>query len=117
MATSGELLVDMKALTRLQHYYWVLEKSATPSALLLPWFPGPSKIRRLLALKNLYLDLLKFVERRRAATVPNSDAIDFMLAQGKTNEEVIGVCNFLIVCCNANQMFTVRAWSRLRGCP
>lgn len=91
MATSRELLADVKALKRLQHYYWVLEKSATPTALLLPWFPGPSKIRRLLALKNLYFDLLKFVEKRRSATVPNSDAIDFMLAQGKTNEEIIGV--------------------------
>lgn len=99
MATSRELLADTKALERLQHDYWVLEKSATPSALLLPnWVPVPGKIKRLLALKNLYFNLLKFVDKRRAATIPNSDAIDFMIAQGKTNEEVVGVRKSLFIC-------------------
>jgi sterol 14-demethylase len=91
MATCRELLNNQKDVKRLQNDYFRLEKSATPSAVLFPWLPGYSQIKRLLALKNLYYALLKYVKIRRAAAVPSTDAIDLMLAQGKTDQEIIGV--------------------------
>ena len=91
MTTCQELLENLPDLKRLQSDYFGLEKSATPTAVLFPWLPGYSQIKRILALKNLYFMLLKYVKIRRAATVPSADAIDIMLAQGKNDQEIIGV--------------------------
>jgi len=91
MTTCQELLTNVDDLKHLQYNYFRLEKSATPTAVMLPWLPGYSQIKRLLALKNLYFALLKYVKIRRAASVPSSDAIDVMLGQGKTDQEIIGV--------------------------
>ncbi|KAF8238323.1 cytochrome P450 [Tricholoma matsutake] len=91
MTTCRELLENLGDLKRLQSDYFRLEKSATPAAVLFPWLPGYSQIRRIVALKNLYFSLLKYVKMRRAAPVPSSDAIDLMLTQGKTDQEIIGV--------------------------
>lgn len=96
MTTCRELLENLPDLQRLQKDYFRLEKSATPAAVLFPWLPGYSQIRRILALKNLYFALLKYVKIRRAAAVPSTDAIDLMLAQGKTDQEIIGVGIFLL---------------------
>ncbi|RDB26903.1 Sterol 14-demethylase [Hypsizygus marmoreus] len=90
MATCRELSTDMEVLNKLQHDYWTLEKSATPTALLLPWFPSPAKKNKEIATKNLFTALYGYVETRRAAEVPSSDAIDVLLAQGLSTEHIIG---------------------------
>jgi len=46
MASCTELAVDVKSVEEIQGLYWQLEKSATPTALLLPWFPGLAKRRK-----------------------------------------------------------------------
>lgn len=93
MATCRELSTDLDAVTRLQAEYWSLEKSATPTSLLLPWFPSPAKKRKEAATKELYMILDSYIEQRRAADVPTSDAMDVMLSQGYDNQSIIGVRN------------------------
>ena len=85
------VIENLPDLQRLQYDYFCLEKSATPTAVLFPWLPGYSQIKRILTLKNLYFTLLKYVKLRRAAPVPSFDAIDLMLGQGKTDQEIISV--------------------------
>ena len=46
MASCAELAADFKVIEEIQSLYWQLEKSATPTTLLLPWFPGPAKKRK-----------------------------------------------------------------------
>lgn len=118
MATCRELSEDQDALSRFQHHYWVLEKSATPTALLFPWFPGTAKRNKETATKELYMMIYGYVEARRAAAVPTSDAIDVMISKGMDNDSIIGVrvlfhsfvrlsfTNFVIVC----------AWRCVCGC-
>ncbi|KAF9457598.1 cytochrome P450 [Collybia nuda] len=91
MATCRELSTDLDAVTRLQGLYWTLEKSATPTSLLLPWFPGPAKRQKEVATKGIYALLDHFVECRRTADVPTSDAIDVLLSQGNDNQNIIAV--------------------------
>ena len=91
MATCVELSNDLKAIEEIQALYWTLEKSATPTALLLPWFPGPAKKRKEQATKDLYIKLQDYVELRRNAVVPSSDAIDVLLEQGLTTAKIVGV--------------------------
>jgi len=90
MASCAELSSNIKEVEEIQNLYWTLENSSTPTSLLLPWFPGPAKRRRQVATKELYMKLEGYVEMRRNATVPSSDAIDILLAQGAGNQEIVG---------------------------
>ncbi|KAH9477139.1 Cytochrome P450 monooxygenase [Psilocybe cubensis] len=89
MASCDELAKDVKTISELQSLYWTLEKSATPTALLLPWFPSPAKKRKEVATKELFMKLYGFVEARRHATVPSTDAIDVLLGQGMDTPNIV----------------------------
>jgi sterol 14-demethylase len=89
MASCDELAKDLETMEKIQSLYWTLEKSATPTSLLLPWFPGPAKKRKEAATKELFMKLYGFVETRRAAEVPSSDAIDVCIGQGMATENIV----------------------------
>ncbi|KAJ3510208.1 hypothetical protein NLJ89_g4815 [Agrocybe chaxingu] len=89
MASCSELAEDRTTLDELQKLYWQLEKSSTPTALLLPWFPGPAKKRKRTATKELFTKIYDVAEARRKAAVPSSDAVDVLLGQGQSTTEVV----------------------------
>jgi hypothetical protein len=89
MATCRELASDLSAVARLRKHYLILEKSATPVALLLPWFPSPAKHAKEASTKVLYTMLWDYIEERKAASAPSSDAIDVLLGQGLSNDVII----------------------------
>ncbi|KAG6811696.1 hypothetical protein H0H92_006203 [Tricholoma furcatifolium] len=89
MATCRELASDLDAVKRLHMDYWRLEKSATPVALLLPWFPSQAKKEKEKAMTRLYLTLCSYVDARRAAKTPSSDAIDLLLREGVGTEDLV----------------------------
>ena len=91
MASCAELSSNSKEIEEIQRLYWDLERSATPTALLLPWFPGPAKKRKEQSTKELYTKIHDYVELRRNAAVPSSDAIDVLLEQGSPDAEIIQV--------------------------
>lgn len=77
--------------------YLALEGKASPSALLLglllaPWFPNAAKKHKEDATRELYEMISSYVDARRKADVPNSDAIDVLIADGSDNPTVVGVC-------------------------
>lgn len=113
MATCREFATDMEALAHFQKLYWVLEKSATPTNLLLPWFPSKAKRDKEAATKELFTMLYGYVEKRRAAAVPNSDAIDLLIGQGLDNQAIIGVC--ISVCIYLSLSLTHHAVYPWRG--
>ncbi|KAF8815722.1 cytochrome P450 [Phlegmacium glaucopus] len=90
MASCAELSDNFKAIEEIQALYWTLEKSATPTVLLLPWFPGPAKKRKEQATKDLFIKLHDYVELRRNAAVPSSDAIDVLLEEGLSTPDIVG---------------------------
>jgi sterol 14-demethylase len=89
MASCRELASDLPTLTEFQRHYWILEKSATPTALLLPWFPGPAKRAKEASTKALFTILTDYIEKRKKAPVPSSDGIDLLLGQGIDNISII----------------------------
>ena len=91
MASCAELGSDFKAIEEIQELYWQLEKSATPTAQLLPWFPGPAKKRKERVTKALYTKLHDYVDLRKNAAVPSSDSIDVLLGQGAPTTEIVQV--------------------------
>lgn len=98
MATCAELSDNVKEIERIQGLYWTLEKSATPTALLLPWFPGRAKKAKEVATRELFLKLKYYVDLRREAKVPTTDAIDILIGQGQSTPDIIQVCNSVFQC-------------------
>ncbi|KAJ7131202.1 cytochrome P450 [Mycena epipterygia] len=90
IASCHELADDPAAVERLSQLYWTLQTSATPIAVLLPWFPSPSRKARQRATAELFAMLHSYVELRRNAAVPSSDAIDVLLAEGTPTDAIIG---------------------------
>ena len=68
-----------------------MEKSATPTALLLPWFPSASKKNKKIATKSLFTTLRGYVELRKKADVPTLDAIDILLGKGMSSDDTVTV--------------------------
>ena len=89
MASCRELGSDLTALTKFQKHYWILQKSATPTALLLPWFPGSAKRAKEASTTALFTMLWDYVEERKKSPVPSSDAIDMLLGEGMNNQDII----------------------------
>jgi hypothetical protein len=96
MASCAELADDFKTVEEIQGLYWQLEKSATPTALLLPWFPGPAKKRKERVTMALFTKLHDYVEMRKNAAVPSSDSIDVLLQQGIPTSEIVEVSRLYI---------------------
>ncbi|KAJ7739145.1 cytochrome P450 [Mycena metata] len=90
MATCSELADDLGKVVQLSDLYLMLEKGSTPAAILLPWFPSPARKIREKATAALFGMLYHYVELRRNATVPSSDAIDVLLSDGTSTEVIVG---------------------------
>ena len=91
MASCDELAKNIEEIEKIQELYWILEKSATPTALLLPWFPGRAKKAKEVATRELYMKFNHYVDLRREAKVPTTDAIDILIGQGHSNPDIIQV--------------------------
>ena len=91
MASCAELGADFKSVEEIQRLYWQVEKSATLTTQLLPWFPGPAKKRKERLTMALFTKLHDYVELRKNAAVPSSDSIDVLLGQGISTLEIVEV--------------------------
>ncbi|KAJ7131552.1 cytochrome P450 [Mycena crocata] len=90
MSTCKELADDPAAVSVLSDLYWLLEKGTTPVGVLLPWFPSPARKAREKATAHLFGMLYKYVEIRRNAAVPSSDAFDLLISQGMATQVIVG---------------------------
>jgi sterol 14-demethylase len=113
MATCKELADDRKSVAKMNDLFNALEGKASPFALLFglllaPWFPGATKKHKEEATRELYEMISSYVDARRKADVPNSDAIDMLIADGSDNPTVVGfilstifagINNTGMVCC------------------
>ena len=91
MASCREVATNIPAVDKLRRDYWTLERSATPTALLLPWFPSASKKNKKIATKSLFTTLRGYVELRKKADVPTLDAIGILLSKGMPSDDTVTV--------------------------
>ena len=85
-----DLADNRSDLKRIEELLTTLQISATPASLLLRWFPSPARKARKQATTELYTMLYTYVENRRRAE-PTSDAIDLLIADGETTQNIVGV--------------------------
>jgi len=90
MATCRDLVKNEAALKKIGELFMTLQNSTTAVSLLFPWFPGPARTTGKQAAVELYTMLYTYVETRRGAE-PTSDAIDLLIAEGETTQNIVGV--------------------------
>ena len=90
MSTCHDLTKNEADLKKIGELFMTLQGGATPTSVLLPWFPSPARNAGKEATTRLFTMLYTYVETRRHA-VPTSDAIDVMIADGETTRDIVGV--------------------------
>lgn len=90
MTTCHDLTKNDADLKKISELFMILQAGATPASLLFPWFPSPSRKTVKQATTELYTMLENYVEARRRAE-PTTDAIDLLIADGETTQNIIGV--------------------------
>ena len=90
MATCHDLTKNEADLKKINELFMTLQTNATPTSLLLPWFPSPARKTGKEATTELFTMLYTYVENRRHAE-PTSDAIDVLIADGETTQNIVEV--------------------------
>ena len=90
MTTCHELTKNEADLKKIGELFMTLQTSATPTSLLLPWFPSSARKAGKRATTDMYTIICTYIETRRDAE-PTNDAIDLLIADGETNESIVEV--------------------------
>jgi len=90
MTTCRDLAGNETDLKKIGELFLTLQTSATPTSLLFPWFSSPARKTGKEATTEMYTTLYTYVESRRQAEL-TSDAIDFLIADGDTNQNIVAV--------------------------
>ncbi|KAG6863637.1 hypothetical protein C0991_004519 [Blastosporella zonata] len=91
VATCRELAEDRATIETLAQAYWDFETTTSAVSLLFPWLPNKAQKKRHRATETIYGILNQFVDLRRRAQSPSSDAIDVLISEGASNEIIVGV--------------------------
>ena len=66
--------------------------STTPASVLLPWFPSPSAIRKVVSTKRIHDIVSGVVDARlKGHVIPQDDALQLMVDSGDDRTVMIGV--------------------------
>ena len=90
MGTCRDLTENGSDLKRVGELFLTLQTCVTPTSLILPWFPSPARRTVRQATAEMYTILHTYVENRRQAE-PTSDAVDVLVADGETTQNIIWV--------------------------
>ena len=89
MTTCHDLMKNKADLKKVGELLTTIHTSATPASLVLPWFPSRTSRARKRAATDLYDILRTYVENRRHAEL-TSDAIDLLITDGETTQDIAG---------------------------
>ncbi|PPQ64794.1 hypothetical protein CVT26_002626 [Gymnopilus dilepis] len=95
MVSCRSLSNDPAAVADMWKYFDIIEKSATPFSLIVPWLPTSATRNKEKATTDLYMFLVKYIEQRRNST-PTSDAFDVLISSGLDNQQIVGFAMIII---------------------
>lgn len=90
MITCNDLTTNEADLKKIGDLLTTLTTSVTPTAFILPWFPSPARVKITMSNIKMFMALREYVEARRRAE-PTSDAIDVLIADGETTQDIVQV--------------------------
>ena len=90
MATCEDLRKNEAGLKKIAESLWTLRAGPSPTALILPWFPTPAMAKIMMAYYKMTSIIRDHIEARRPAE-PTNDAVDVLIAEGETTQEIVQV--------------------------
>ncbi|KAI0716488.1 cytochrome P450 [Earliella scabrosa] len=105
----AELADDPATVRRLKELYDTLDTATTPATVLLPWLPGPSAIRRLLATKRIYDIINGTLSERMEKGIVRDDTPQMLIDAGDEKLVIIGFIMGLLVA-GARSTGTTASW-------
>ncbi|EGN92897.1 hypothetical protein SERLA73DRAFT_172564 [Serpula lacrymans var. lacrymans S7.3] len=105
----AELADDPAIVARLKKLYDKLDSGTTPATVLLPWFPGPSMIKKLLATKEIYDIVVRAIDARIASGISRNDSLQMLLDAGDEKLVVVGFIMGLLIA-GARATGTTASW-------
>jgi hypothetical protein len=90
MISCRDLAKNRADLKKIEELFMTLRASATPASILLPWYPSSASKAGKQAATQLYTMIYTYVETRRRAE-PTTDAIDVLIADGETTQNIVEV--------------------------
>ncbi|KAH7922777.1 cytochrome P450 [Leucogyrophana mollusca] len=104
-----EIADDPALVSRLKKLYDTLDSGTTPATVLLPWLPGPSMIRKLLATKKIYDIIVHAIDNREKSGVSHDDALQMLLDAQDDRLVIVGFIMGLLVA-GARATGTTASW-------
>jgi hypothetical protein len=91
MVGCDDIAEDPELLEKTLGLYETIEKSATPTAIIFPWFPSPAIVKRTVAGGRLYMILKRIVEERKRTGRRRDDPLQYLIDQGDSMAKIIQV--------------------------
>lgn len=91
LTSCNDLANDQNAVTALRGYFDDVEKAVTPFGYCFPFLARNQQKTREDANRSIYFLLRQFVQKRRSATTPSSDAIDWLMSQGLEDDMITSI--------------------------
>ncbi|KAL7277339.1 hypothetical protein ACG7TL_009197 [Trametes sanguinea] len=104
-----ELADDPVKVRRLKELYDTLDTATTPTTVLLPWLPGPTAVRRLLATKRIYDIISTTLDERTQSGMARDDTPQMLIDAGDERMIIIGFIMGLLVA-GARSTGTTASW-------
>lgn len=95
--TSQEIADDPALVARLKNLYDILDSGTTPATILLPWLPGPSMLRKLLATKEVYDILSRAIDLRVKSDKIQNDTLQMLIDAEDERLVMVGVSALMLV--------------------
>lgn len=89
---ADDVAEDPELCERTLQLYETVEQSATPAAVLFPWFPSLGIIKRTYAGGRLYMIFDKIVKHRQTTGERRNDPLQYLMDQGDSTPQIIEVC-------------------------
>jgi hypothetical protein len=91
MVGCEDIADDPELLDKTLRLYETIEKSATPAAIIFPWFPSPAIIKRTIAGGRLFMIIKKIVEKRKTTGKRGNDPLQYLIDQGDSVTRIVEV--------------------------
>ena len=89
--STAELANDEEAVARLRGLYDTLDNATTPASVLMPWFPSPSMISKLVTTIRIFLIVNRAVSRRVRDQTTQDDALQVLIDNSDHKLTMVGV--------------------------
>lgn len=105
----SEIADDAILVARLKRLYDQMDSGTTPATVILPWFPSPGMISKLMATKAIYDIIIRAVDSRTQSGIAKNDTLQMLIDAGDDRMMILGFIMGLFIA-GARATGTTASW-------